>query len=290
MCVFLPSHTCYSQSRTATTLTGIHKLRYKAHILHRDISVDNIMYNVKDGCFILNDFDLAARLKKGGFPINPSDSTPSHRTGTLPFMARDLVEAMATTEQTKIIHTVRHDLESVFWVALWCSVYVVEPNLAEQGALTWKEHNEFLSKLETGSHDTIFSKKIAIILDAGTRMLSTVPFSPSFSAMRGWLDVFRSRLEEGLKAAKVWKSRQANKARRRGEGLKAGEEQEGTTDTWDAKTLKRYEEGYSEITCSKLKEAFDAYENPPPAPESDDSEVDIEEVQEESEDDWSQDE
>lgn len=288
MCVFLPSHTCYSQSRTATTLTGIHDLRYKAHILHRDISVDNIMYNVKDGCFILNDFDLAARLKKGGFPAKPSDST--HRTGTLPFMARDLVKAMATPEQTKMIHTIRHDLESVFWVALWCSVYVVEPNLAEQGALTWKERNEFLSKLQTGSHDTISNKKIAIIWDYDSRMLRNVPLSPSFSAMRGWLDVFRSRLEEGLTAGKVWKSRQEKKARRRGEGLKAGEEQEETTDTWDAKTLKRYEEGYSEITCSKLKEAFDAYENPPSAPESEDSEVDIEEVQEESEDDWSQDE
>ncbi len=246
------------------------------------------MYNVKDGCFILNDFDLAARLRKDGFPINPSDST--HRTGTLPFMAHDLVEAMATAEQTKIIHTVRHDLESVFWVALWCSVYVVEPNLAEQGALTWKERNEFLSKLETGSHDTISSKKIAIILDSGNRRLRNVPFSPSFSVMRGWLNVFRRRLEEGWKADKAWKNRQEDKTRPREKGLKAGEEQEEPTDTWDAKTLKRYEEGHSEITCSKLKEAFDAYENPPPAPESEDSEVDIEEVQEESEDDWSQDE
>ena len=43
------------------TCTGLHDLRYKANMLHRDISVNNIMYQMRNGRhhFVLIDFDMA---------------------------------------------------------------------------------------------------------------------------------------------------------------------------------------------------------------------------------------
>ncbi|THH01620.1 hypothetical protein EW026_g1113 [Hermanssonia centrifuga] len=71
-------------------------LRYKAKILHRDISSNNVMYEVRRGkvIFILIDFDYATLVDDEGRPIAIGSSS-KHRTCTLPFMAYDLVKDMA---------------------------------------------------------------------------------------------------------------------------------------------------------------------------------------------------
>ncbi|KAK7056473.1 hypothetical protein VNI00_003028 [Paramarasmius palmivorus] len=83
------------------------------HILHRDISVGNLMYRISDDnqvYGVLNDFDLARFVDK-------QDPKPSskHRTGTKPFVAIDLLD----TAGDIICHHVRHDLESFFYVFVW---------------------------------------------------------------------------------------------------------------------------------------------------------------------------
>ncbi|EKM48412.1 uncharacterized protein PHACADRAFT_202848 [Phanerochaete carnosa HHB-10118-sp] len=80
-------------------LNCLHDLRYRALILHRDVSFNNIMVlrDEPDGkpLFILNDFNLATRAtvdgKLEGGPIS------KHRTGMLPFMSYELLHDMWST-------------------------------------------------------------------------------------------------------------------------------------------------------------------------------------------------
>ena len=78
------------------------------NILHRDISENNLIITDREkkgepkGMLI--DLDLAKELDSG-----PSGAR--HRTGTMEFMAIEVLEGKA--------HTYRHDLESFFYVFLW---------------------------------------------------------------------------------------------------------------------------------------------------------------------------
>jgi serine/threonine protein kinase len=77
-------------------------------ILHRDISLDNVMLR-KEGdkiYAVLNDFDLAVSA-------DVKSMSSKHRTGTKPFMAIDLIHPDPT------VHMYRHDLESMFYVLVW---------------------------------------------------------------------------------------------------------------------------------------------------------------------------
>ncbi|KAI9805204.1 MAG: hypothetical protein M1825_001040 [Sarcosagium campestre] len=82
-------------------------------ILHRDISIGNILLNEDETDGFLIDLDLAVesdRLKACGAP---------GRTGTKIFMAIGALDG----EQ----HTFMHDLESFFWVLLWICAHYTGP-------------------------------------------------------------------------------------------------------------------------------------------------------------------
>ena len=82
-----------------------------AGLHHRDISSDNLMYDRDEKrrvIGVLNDFDLSVVM--GVEPL----STSKQRTGTEPFMARDLL-VLGTSPP----HLYRFDLESLFYVMLW---------------------------------------------------------------------------------------------------------------------------------------------------------------------------
>jgi serine/threonine protein kinase len=95
-------------------------------ILHRDISLNNLMLRKEDGnaYAVLNDLDLA---------INEDVQSHSlkHHTGTKPFMAIDLLSGEPT------VHRYRHDLESLFYVLVWIvsrfhdGVEIAKPPLQE---------------------------------------------------------------------------------------------------------------------------------------------------------------
>jgi serine/threonine protein kinase len=81
---------------------------------HRDISPSNLMvYRISGGRWIgvLNDFDLSS-----------TRDTPSgqERTGTVPFMALDLLTEEAIEGQVK--HLYQHDAESFIWVLTWVCI------------------------------------------------------------------------------------------------------------------------------------------------------------------------
>ena len=83
-------------------------------IHHGDISLKNLMYGVsKDGnpLGIVNDFDLATWVGHS--------TTNSNRTGTIPFMAIDLLDGGL---DRCIPRLYRHDLESFCWVLAYITV------------------------------------------------------------------------------------------------------------------------------------------------------------------------
>lgn len=91
----------------------MNSLRSKAKILHRDISYTNVMAEkLEDGSFqgVLNDFDFAIRIDELSAEEHPLSL---HRTGTLPFMAQELLS------DKPIQHTFQHDIESIFYVLVW---------------------------------------------------------------------------------------------------------------------------------------------------------------------------
>ncbi|KAJ3509556.1 hypothetical protein NLJ89_g5161 [Agrocybe chaxingu] len=64
---------------------------------------------------ILNDFDLASELDAEG---KVTASSANHRTGTLSFMAKDLLEDWPKSVPPPT-HHYRHDLESFFYILVW---------------------------------------------------------------------------------------------------------------------------------------------------------------------------
>lgn len=87
---------------------GHRSLYYDGKILHRDISENNLIITETkqegDPRGKLIDLDLAKELNGG-----PSGAR--HRTGTMEFMAIEVLEGRS--------HTYRHDMESLFYVFLW---------------------------------------------------------------------------------------------------------------------------------------------------------------------------
>src|SRR3954469_23664692 len=90
-----------------------HQSLHKAGILHRDISVNNVLVNEKDNSGFLIDLDLAIREKR----LKACD-----KTGTKVFMA---IGALSGQQ-----HSFMHDLESFFWVLFWICIHYSGPKEA----------------------------------------------------------------------------------------------------------------------------------------------------------------
>jgi serine/threonine protein kinase len=145
-----------------------------AKILHRDISLNNLMLRKENGIAyaVLNDFDLSVSA-------DVKASSSKHRTGTKPFMAIDLLRGDPTT------HLYRHDLESLFYVLVWISSRyhdgeeIVDPPLQH-----WAE---------TDGLDLV-DKKVAFI--------TTLPFHPTerFESCRPCVYSMRKVFLDGIMA------------------------------------------------------------------------------------------
>ena len=102
-----------------------HRSLYEdGNILHRDISENNVVItdteSEGDPVGMLIDLDLAKELDGG-----PSGAR--HRTGTMEFMAIEVLKGRA--------HTYRHDLESFFHVFLWVTIRGRDKTLPEASQL-----------------------------------------------------------------------------------------------------------------------------------------------------------
>ncbi|KAA8894639.1 hypothetical protein FN846DRAFT_819189 [Sphaerosporella brunnea] len=92
-------------------IRGHQHLYQKHHILHRDVSVHNILISPPGhpSAGVLIDLDLAINTNRA------ANSGASHRTGTPDFMALGVLEGEP--------HRACHDLESFFFVLLWLATF-----------------------------------------------------------------------------------------------------------------------------------------------------------------------
>ncbi|EPQ66878.1 hypothetical protein BGT96224_4056, partial [Blumeria graminis f. sp. tritici 96224] len=92
-----------------------------ATILHRDISENNIILTGsdvgKDWRGFLIDLDLAVLLSD-----DKDQRKTQAMTGTMEFMALELLSGSCEKTGSKVNHSYRHDLESFFYVLLWLSM------------------------------------------------------------------------------------------------------------------------------------------------------------------------
>ncbi|KAI0692608.1 hypothetical protein BC835DRAFT_1520876 [Cytidiella melzeri] len=171
-------------------ITCIHDLRYKGLILHCDVSEGNIMYQKRgsEDYFVLVDIDSGVGLDENGFP---KEATPRHRTGTLPFMALELIQDMQAAEEMdseceRVIHCVRHDYESVLWVTLWCAIKIADPNAPDKYA---KFRVAELAEWEFGTYKQIANNKLVVLMQANQ---SALRLSPLFEHLRRWIMAFKT--------------------------------------------------------------------------------------------------
>ena len=92
-------------------LAGYEWVHETGKILHRDISINNIMYreDAKRISGVLIDYDLAVDVDRS----HELGQSSKQRTGTKPFMAIGLLA------DNPEIHNFKHDLESFFYCYLW---------------------------------------------------------------------------------------------------------------------------------------------------------------------------
>lgn len=92
-------------------LSGLHILYKKKKLLHRDISFGNLaFYRDEKGkaILVILDFDLASY-------VNTEAHKNEVRTGTAPFMAREVLRGFHENYK----HGLHHDLESLFYILVW---------------------------------------------------------------------------------------------------------------------------------------------------------------------------
>ncbi|THU98859.1 hypothetical protein K435DRAFT_752501 [Dendrothele bispora CBS 962.96] len=141
-----------------------HRAFMAGRVLHRDLSENNLMMRRdSDGQVkgVLNDWDLSSKINETG---NVPTSDAKHRTGTLPFLALDLLRTKPEH------HLYRHDLESFLYVLLWAGLHYgldgkrnPYPNKAVQGWMS----SDFTAAI---AHKSLlaFTWKINQLLDAFT--------------------------------------------------------------------------------------------------------------------------
>ncbi|TFK19410.1 hypothetical protein FA15DRAFT_760052 [Coprinopsis marcescibilis] len=163
----------------------------KGEVLHRDLSENNLMFWRKkiaesdsssvEG--VLNDWDMASKLKLKQVP----KSAAKHRTGTLPFMAMEMLV------QDPPAHLLRHDLESFFYILLWAAIHYQFPRM--------KNGTEIKEKGDDKEHIT--EKQERTNEEAGPAKTSN---APKFQARRPTPEALKRMSSMEMDIVLLWKS------------------------------------------------------------------------------------
>lgn len=166
------------------------------------------MYTKRNGedWFILNDFDLAVPVTKKGYGMGAS---ARHRTGTLPFMAVELLQDMHDVAENRrkktpeplspIHHYARFDYQSLFWVCLWCAIKVFAKKALNEDIVAAQKRSEaYLATWEAGMLQQIVSVKTLLFVDP--QRMHKLPWSPIFEHLVSWFLAFRRPFWKGISA------------------------------------------------------------------------------------------
>jgi len=166
----------------------VHRWLYeKVGILHRDLSLNNIMYRIlkkknsagvteKKVHGVLTDYDLSSWTAS----LTPDyTKTSQQRTGTPPFMAHGLLDG------TDKVHLYRHDVESLFYIMLILATHyeIQAPKKGKGGGIRMRKGKlRFQDWFDAPNYDMLGGIKSHFF----TRF-ATFEVSPSFKDLRHWL-------------------------------------------------------------------------------------------------------
>jgi hypothetical protein len=123
-------------------------------VLHRSLSKNNLMFkqdaDSNSAENFVNNWDMASHLDSKG---EVSTSTACHRTGTIPFMAYNLLADKPP------VHIYQHDLESFFYILIWAAVHFDIKN--KKGLLT---HTAFKLWVNNNSINIVMAAKALLLL------------------------------------------------------------------------------------------------------------------------------
>ncbi|KAF8980162.1 hypothetical protein BDQ17DRAFT_1264012, partial [Cyathus striatus] len=96
-----------------------HYILWENSIQHGDISVHNLMWDSIDSCGVFSDFDLSEIKSE----VKDSERRSFGLTGTLPFMARDLLnlrsrEYIEGRKEQEYVHEVESLMSVLVWLGL----------------------------------------------------------------------------------------------------------------------------------------------------------------------------
>ena len=143
-------------SSTICILTYVrsgHYALWKGGIKHGDISLRNLMWDPFLKVGFLNDFDLTN--------ISGEDSKGGRWTGTIAFMALQLIKPGVKNPR----RFYRHDVESLIWVLIWICLYYRGPDDTPQGMEEDDvgEHISFLQEWKTGDTRQAYQVRVAFL-------------------------------------------------------------------------------------------------------------------------------
>jgi serine/threonine protein kinase len=173
----------YLIGKRLTPSVGYKWLYNEARILHRDISLNNLMYYRDHDNHkiygVLNDFDLSHQMT-GKHP-HPGPASTKQRTGTLPFMAIDFFY------DTPVIHGYRHDLESFMWVMLF---HIGQYRDGKSVGLSGPYHTWLLD-----NRDVLLNRKVAI-----QNMVHFAQAQAAFAPLLRWINKMIGMFDKGGRA------------------------------------------------------------------------------------------
>ena len=175
-----------------THVVLVHRWLYeRAGILHRDLSLNNIMYRIVKGKVygVLTDYDLASWTR---WLTGNCTKTSEQRTGTPPFMAFGLLKG------TDTLHLYRHDVESLFYImVILATHYEIEgPKKGGEGGVRKRQ-----GKLPFGRwFDQPFYEDLASFKKGFLSDFKDLDLSPTFEDLRGWLLKLRKSFRRGFQA------------------------------------------------------------------------------------------
>jgi hypothetical protein len=216
---------------SCTYAGSVHRwLRDHAGILHRDLSLNNIMYRIikqmndagvaEEKVYgVLADYDLASWTRS----LTPDyTKTSQQRTGTPPYMAHGLLDGSDS------LHLYRHDVESLFYIMLILATHheIQAPEKEKNGGVRMREGElPYRRWFDQPLYEDLASFKQTFFLK-----LNDLDLSPSFKDFRGWLTDLRRSFRQGFRSREDYKD-ELDQLKR------DGGSEDGTTPTFDDETL-----------------------------------------------------